>query len=130
MAQEFLDIGGHGQLVELDEALEQLGHEGVQPMGADPPARLPQDRGGRRDRRAVLARPAPRPRHRPRARGPAQQPDGRLAVHAGDRHDLVQELPLLGSRGLPVALPLDRGVFPKAGSCHGLLPAGVGNRDF
>jgi hypothetical protein len=125
-----LDVRGHRQFAVLDQALAQLGHEGVQPMGADPTARLPQDLGGRDDRRAVLARPAARAGHRSRARGTAQQPDGRLAVDARDRHNLVQELPLLRARRLPVALPLDGGVLPKAGSCHGTLLGGVGNRDF
>ena len=129
LAQALLDVRGHGQFAVLNQAVEQLGHEGVQPMGPDPAARLPQDLGGRRDRRAILARPAARAGRAARARGAAQQSDGGLAVDARDRHDLVQELSLLGTRALQVALPLDRGVFPKAGSCHGLLPTGVGNRD-
>lgn len=37
---------------------------------------------------------------------------------------------LYRSSGLQVARALDSGVLPKADSCHGLLPAGVGNRDF
>jgi hypothetical protein len=51
-------------------------------------------------------------------------------MDARHRHDFVQELPLLGARRLQVALPQDGGVLPKAGSCHGLLLGGVGNRDF
>jgi len=51
-------------------------------------------------------------------------------MNTGDGDDLVQELPFLGARRLQVARVLDGGVLPKAGSCHGLLPAGVGNRDF
>jgi len=130
LAQALLDGRAHGQFAVLNQALEQLGHEGVQPMGPDPAARLPQDLGGHRDRGAVLARPAARAGRAPRARGATQQSDGGLAVDARDRHDLVQERSLLGPRALQVALPLDRGVFPKAGSCHGLLPTGVRNRDF
>jgi hypothetical protein len=68
-----------------------------------------------------------------RRRGPwgaAEQPDGGLAMDPRDRHDLIQQLPLLCARRLPVALPLHRGVLPKAGSCHGLLLCAVGNRDF
>jgi hypothetical protein len=52
-------------------------------------------------------------------------------MNPGHGDDLVQELPLLGARRPQVALPLDGGVLPKAGSCHGLLlGGGVGNRDF
>ena len=64
-------------------------------------------------------------------RRPPKQPDGRLALDAGDRHHLVQEPVLLGSGGALIPLPLDGGVLPKAGSCHGaLLFVGVGSRDF
>ena len=49
----------------------------------------------------------------------------------GDRDHLVQEPVLLGSGGALIPLPLDGGVLPKAGSCHGtLLFVAVGNRDF
>ncbi len=102
----------------------------MEPVGADPAAGLPQDLSGGGDLGAVAGRP-------PGARGPcrrsrlaAQQPDGGLAMNASDGDDLVQELPLLGARRLQVTLPLDDGVLPKAGSCHGLLLGGVGNRDF
>jgi hypothetical protein len=51
-------------------------------------------------------------------------------MHVRNRHDLVQEQSLLGARRPQVPLPLDGGVLPKAGSCHGFLLGGVGNRDF
>ena len=112
------------------EPVQEFRHEGVQPMGPDLAAGLPQDLGGGGDVGPVAARAAgPRGGRRAPWR-PAQHADGGLAVHPADRDDLVQELPLLGARGLQVTIPLDGGVFPKAGSCHGLLLAGVGNRDF
>ena len=85
---------------------------------------------------AAVATSGPYERGRPPGRGSgaagraAEQPDGRLAVNAGDRNDLVQEPAFLRARCLQVARSLDQGVLPKAGSCHGLLPTGVGNRDF
>jgi len=52
-------------------------------------------------------------------------------MDAGNRDHLGQESALLGSSGTLVPLPLDSGILPKAGSCHGaLLYADVGNRDF
>src|SRR5207302_4869902 len=63
--------------------------------------------------------------------GPAQHPDRRLAMDAGDRDDLVQESVLLGTAGgLLVPQSLDGRVLPQARSCHGDLPRGIGNRDF
>ena len=70
------------------------------------PAGLPQDRGRAGHLRPVAGRPA-----RPRAsrggpRRAAQQPDGGLAMHLGDGHDLVQEPVLLRSTGVLIPLPL------------------------
>ena len=49
LADQFVDVGGETQLAALPEAVEEFGHEAVEPMGADPPARLPQDLGGAGD---------------------------------------------------------------------------------
>ena len=64
------------------------------------------------------------------AAAPAQQPDGGLAMHARHGDELVQELVLLGSRGVLVSLPLHGGVLPQTRSRHGALLVGIGNRDF
>jgi hypothetical protein len=45
-------------------------------------------------------------------------------------HDFIQELVFFGPGGLPIPLPLDRGVLAKAGSRHGSLLGWIGNRDF
>jgi hypothetical protein len=60
LTQPLLNLGGEGQFAAPGEALQEVGDEGLQPMGADPAAGLPQDpsRGG--DLRAVLARAAAR----------------------------------------------------------------------
>ena len=60
----------------------------------------------------------------------AEQPDGSLAMHARHDDQLVQELVLLGSRGVLVSLPLHGGVLPQARSRHGALLVGIGDRDF
>ena len=99
-------------------------------MGPDPATGLPQH--FRRDRhlRSVRARPTAGPRGGSRPRRAPQEPDGRLAVQPRHGHDLVQELVLLGSSGLLVPQPLNGSVLAQAGSCHGPLPMGIGNRDF
>src|SRR5437763_10187058 len=61
LLQSLLEVGRHGELAASTEALEQLGHEGVEPMGADPAARLPEDLGRGGDLWTVLARAAARP---------------------------------------------------------------------
>ena len=99
-------------------------------MGADAATGLPQDCRGGGDIGPVVPGPASVRAGGEGARRAAQQPDRRLAVDAGDGDDLVQELPLLGAGRAQVALALNSRVLPKAGSCHGLLLAGVGNRDF
>jgi hypothetical protein len=99
-------------------------------MGADVAAGLREHLRGGGHGGAVAARPAgARPRG-PRARGPMQEPDRRLAVDAGDGHDLVQQPVLRRARGAQIALPLHGGVLPQTGSGHGHLLGGVGNRDF
>jgi len=65
-----------------------------------------------------------------RTRGAPQQPDSGFAVQPRYGRDLVQEFVLLGSSGLLVSQPLDGSVLAQAGSCHGPLPLGIGNRDF
>jgi len=51
-------------------------------------------------------------------------------MHARDGDKLVQELVLLGSRGVLVSLPLHGGVLSQARSRHGALLIRIGNRDF
>jgi hypothetical protein len=63
-------------------------------------------------------------------RSAPQQADDRLAVHARDGNDLVQELALLRPGGLLVPLSLSRDVLSQAGSRHGALLRWIGNRDF
>ena len=130
LPQQLVDLGGEGEFAELREPVEEFGREGMEPVGADPPAGLPEDLCGGGDLVPVAAR-APGARCSPPRLGlAAEQSDGRLAVNAGHGHDLVQELLLLGSRRPQVALPLDGRVLPKAGSGHGSLLSGIGNRDF
>ena len=96
-----------------------------------PPGGLPEDLERLGHRRPVDSGPPRARTHRRRPGRAAQQADGRLAVQAGDRHDLVQEGAFLRSRGRQIALTLYRCVLPQARSRHGLLPRfGVGNRDF
>ena len=47
-----------------------------------------------------------------------------------NRHNLVQQPALLGSRGLQVPQPLHGSVLSQAGSRHGALLGEIGNRDF
>jgi hypothetical protein len=56
--------------------------------------------------------------------------DGGFAMDARYGHDFIQELVFFGPGGLPIPLPLDRGVLAKAGSRHGTLLSWIGNRDF
>lgn len=48
LAHELIDGRRHAELAALDEPVEQLGHEGVKPVGADAAAGLPEHlrRGG------------------------------------------------------------------------------------
>jgi hypothetical protein len=119
-----------GELAAPEETVQQFRHEGMEPMGADPAAGQPQDRGRGGDVRAVRARAPARPRRRPGPRRAAEEADDGLAVDAGDGHDLIQELAFLGPGRVPIALPLDGGILPKAGSRHGSLLGWIGNRDF
>jgi hypothetical protein len=130
LADQLVDVGGEAQLAALPKAVEEFGHEGVEPMGADPPARLPQDLGGAGDGRAVLPRAAARPGCRPGPRRAAQQPDGRLAVEAGHGHHFVQEPMLLGARGVLIPLALFGRVLSPARSRHGHFLGGFGNPGF
>jgi hypothetical protein len=128
--EELVDLGGEREFAIPGEAIEQLGDERVEPMGADPAAGLPEDRGGGCDRGPVLSWAAAGPRRRPRPRRTPQQPDSGLAVDTGHRHDFVQEPVFLGATGTLVSLALFGGVLPEARSGHGHLLAGFGNPDF
>jgi hypothetical protein len=102
----------------------------MEPMRADPATGLPQDLGHGGDLQAVRAGPATRAGCRPGPPRPTEQPDGGFAMDACDGHDFIQELVFFGPGGLPIPLPLDRGVLAKAGSRHGSLLGWIGNRDF
>ena len=130
LAHELVDGRGEGEFPAPEEAVQKVRHEGLEPVGADPAAGLPEDLGGGGDLRAIDARPAARARHRPGPGGPAEEPDGRFAVEAGHGHDLVQQLVLLGAGGVLVAPPLLRRILPQAGSGHRHLLGGFGNPDF
>ena len=130
LAHELVDGREQGELPVPEEAVEQLRHEGVEPMRTDPATRLPEYLGGGGDRRPVGPRTAARPGRRPGPWQTAEQPDGRFAVDAGHGHHLIQELALLGAGRLPIPLPLHCGVFSKAGSRHGSLLGWIGHRDF
>jgi hypothetical protein len=127
LAEQLVDGGRQDQFAVLGEAVEQVGHEGLEARGTDVPGGLPQDLGGGRHGRSVHAR-APGPRAGGAgAQWPAEQADGGLAVEPGHGHDLVQQAVLLPPAGAPVALALRPGVFPKSGSRHGGPPGtGVG----
>jgi hypothetical protein len=130
LSHELGDGRGDRELSASQKAVQELGHEGMEPMRADPATGLPQDLGHGGDLRAVRAWPTTRAGCCPGPPRTAEQPDGRFPVNAGHGHDLIQALPFLGSRGLPIALALDRGVLPKTGSRHGSLLDWIGNRDF
>jgi hypothetical protein len=130
LPQELVDLGSNRQFPPEHQPVQQLGDERLQAMGADPAARLPQHLRGAGHLAPVGPRPAAGPWARPGPRRPPEQANGGLAVQAGHGDDLVQEPLLVGPRRLKVALALYCRVLPKAGSCHGLLPHGVGNRDF
>jgi hypothetical protein len=131
VADELVDLGRERELTIAGEPVEELGHEGLEAMGADVSGRLPQDLHRRGHGGAVEAWAAGARAGRGRPRRPPEQPDRRLAVETGDGDDLVQKRALLGARGAPVPLSLQRRVFPQARSRHGLLPRlGMGNRDF
>ena len=130
LPDELLDRGGHREFPAPDEPLQEFGHERMQPVGPDPAAGLPQDLGRRGDVGAIASRAASARGRRCWPRRAAEQPDGGLAMHAGHGDELVQELVLLGSRGVLVSLPLHGGVLPQARSRHGALLVGIGNRDF
>jgi len=112
LSHQLLNGGGQTQFVPPQEPVKQLRHEGVQAMGADTATGLPEQLDGGRDLGAVLPRP-PRPRGPRRVpQGAPQQANDRLAVHPGDRHDLIQQCLLLPPGSLLVPCPLSRRVFP------------------
>jgi len=130
LTQQLVEDGIRRELTVLNEPIEQLRHERVQAMRADATTGLPQHLRSGGHVRPIAARPAgARGRTRP-ARRAAEQPDGRLAMHAGDGDGLVQQSVLLGAGGVLVPLSLHGRVLPQAGSRHGALPRGIGNRDF
>jgi len=93
----------------------------MESMGADAAAGLPEPLDGGRDFGGHTAAAAPLATAPSRSAGASSQADDRLAVHVGDRDDLIQECLLLRSVGLPVSGPLSRRVFPQARSCHDAL---------
>ena len=130
LAKVLVDIGGDHHVATPSQPIEQLGEEGVPPVGADVARGLGEQLGRGGHGGAVPARAARAGATRGRARRAPQQADGRLAMQPGDRHHLVQQLVLLRPRGALVALPLHGGVLPQTGSGHRHLLGGAGNRDF
>jgi hypothetical protein len=99
LSYELVDVRGHGELAPPEEPVEQLGHKGVQPVGADAATGLPEDLDGGGDREPIPPQPPGAGRRRRRPRGSTQQPDGGFAVQACDRDDLVQESRCFSRRG-------------------------------
>jgi hypothetical protein len=130
LAQVLVDLGGDPHVATPGQPIEQLGEEGVPPVGADVARGLGEQLGRGGHGGAVPARAARAGATRRRARRAPQQADGRLAMQPGDRHHFVQQPVFLRPRGAQVALPLHGGVLPQTGSGHGHLLGGVGNRDF
>jgi hypothetical protein len=128
LPHQLVDRQGEGEFAASEEAVQELWHERMEPVGADPTAGLPEDLGGGH-LGAVRAWAAAGPGPGARPRRAAEQPDGRFAVDPGHGHDLIQQLAFLGPSRLPVVLPLHGGVLPKAGSRHGSLLGWIGNRD-
>jgi hypothetical protein len=130
LPQELVDGRRQGQVAALGEPVEELRHKRLESMGADAATGLPQDRGRGGDLGPVATRAAARARLRSRPGHASQQPDSGFAVQAGNGHHLVQEPVLLEPARVLVPLTLNRGILPKAGSRHGHLLGGLGNRDF
>ena len=65
LAQALVDAAAQGQVAALGEPIEELGEKGVEAMGADAAAGLPQDRRPRRRRRPRSAGGGRRARARP-----------------------------------------------------------------
>ncbi len=131
LPDELVDLGRQPQLAVVGEPVEELRHEAMETMRANVSGGLLQDLDGRGHRRPVKARLACPRTGRGRPRRPPEPPDRRLAVETDHRDDLVQKRALLGARGAPVPLSLERCVLSQARSRHGLLPRlGMGNRDF
>ena len=87
----FVRLRCQGEFTLPGEPVEELGHEGLQALGADVAGRLPQDFEGVRNGPAVPARAAGARPGSGSARRAPQQADRRLTVQAGDGHDLVQQ---------------------------------------
>lgn len=130
LPHKLVDRWGKGEFPAPEEAVQELRHEGLEPMGADAAAGLPQDLGHGGHRGAVGARAATGPGCRPEPRDATKQPDRRLAVDAGHGHDFVQQPMLLGSSRPLVPLALLGRVLPQARSGHRHLLGGFGNPDF
>jgi hypothetical protein len=104
----------------VDETVEELWEGGLEAVGADEAGRLPEELGGEDELGAVVARGARADRRGGGARRAAQEPDGGLAVQAGDGDNFIEELGLLGATPRPqIARAFDTGVLPEAGSRHG-----------
>jgi hypothetical protein len=130
LAEVLVDIRGDHHVATPGQPIEQFGEEGVPAVGADVAGGLGEQLGRGGHGRAVEAWASRAGAPHGRARRPAQQADGRLAVKPRDGHHLVQQPVLLRPRRAQVALPLHGRVLPQTGSGHGHLLAGVGNRDF
>ena len=131
LPDELVDRGRQPQLTVAREPIEELGHEGMEPLRPDAPGGLPEDLERLGHRRSVDRWPPRARARRRRPRGAGEAAGRRLAVQAGDGDDLVQEGAFLCTRRRQIALPLHRRVLPQAWSRHGLLPRlGMGNRDF
>jgi len=77
LPDEFLDVWGNGELAPVEESIKQLGHKGVEAMGADAAAGVPEDLDGGGDFRPVPPRPARAGRRGRHPRRAQQQPNGR-----------------------------------------------------
>lgn len=119
LADELVDLRRRRQLALAGQAIQQFRNERMETMRADISGGLPQGFDGRRHCRAIDPWP-PGARARGRRPGrPSQQPNGRLAVEAGNGDDLIQERALLGAGGHQVPLPLHGRILPQARSRHG-----------
>ena len=102
LPHELVDGRGEGEFAAPEQAVQELRHEGLEPVGANPATGLPQDLGRGGDLWAVQARAPAGPRQRPGPRRATEQPNGRLPVDAGHGHDFVQQPVLLGASGAVV----------------------------
>jgi hypothetical protein len=96
LTEQLVDGARQAQGAVLDEAVEELRHERVEPMGTDAAGGVPEHRGHLGHLRAVGAGAPTGTGCRPWPRGAPHEPDGGLAMNSRDRHDFVQQLLLFG----------------------------------